>query len=296
MWKNLRRISGEYFMREKFAIYKKLFLSSAALGAFAAPIALSPAQAAPSQSHLQSGAPAASFEIISIKPTNPNRPTPTGTFTYPGGRIIITNYSLKVLIHEAYSIDDDQISGGPGWTSDERYDIEAIPPTSSGASKFSPATRKTPPSPEMLLMLQCLLADRFQLKLRTDTKIGRGYALVVGAHGARLTETKNHDAFKVVSYGHTGKPDVPDIIDAENASMPMFAAWLGRDLKCPVLDQTGISGNFDFKFEYASDESASDAGPSLFSAIQESLGLKLVSIKVPVETFIIEHAEKPSPN
>jgi len=283
-------------MREKFGIYKKLFLSAATLGVFAAPIVLSPAQAAPSQPQLQSVAPAASFEIISIKPTNPNRPTPTGTFTYPGGRIIITNYSLKMLIHEAYSIDDDQISGGPGWTSDERYDIEAIPPASSEASKFSPATRKTPPSPEMLLMLQSLLTDRFQLKLRTDTKMGRGYALVVGAHGAKLTETKNHDAFKVVSYGRTGKADRPDFFDAENASMPMLAARLASIFRCPVLDQTGINGNFDFKFEFAADDAESDSGPSIFTVIQESLGLKLVSIKTPVEILIIERAEKPSPN
>lgn len=261
------------------------------------PIGFSPAQGASGQPQPQSVTPpAANFDIISIKPTNPNRRTPIGTFTYPGGRVIITNYSLKMLIQEAYGVNDDQISGGPGWTSDERYDIEGIPPTSSEASKFSPASRKTPPSPQMLLMLQSLLADRFQLKLRTDTKMGRGYALVVGAHGAKLTETKNHDAFKVVSYGRTDKVDRPDYIDAENASMPMFARWLADNFHCPVLDQTGIRGDFDFKFDYASDTSEPDTGPSLFSVIQEQLGLKLVSIKTPVEILIIDHAEKPSPN
>ena len=278
-------------------IHTKLFLGVGAIAAVAVTFALCTAQAAPIRSQPQTPAqPTPSFEIISIKPTNPNGRTPIGTFTYPGGRIIITNYSLRMLIHEAYNVNDDQISGGANWTSEERYDIEAIPPATSDASKFSPAYPKIPPSPEMRLMLRSLLADRFQLKLRTETKMGRGYALVVGAHGAKLTETKNHDAFKVVSFGHTGKADRPDFINAENASMSMFAVWLARNFHCPVLDQTGIDGNFDFKFEFASNDVGSDSGPSLFTMIQEQLGLKLVSIKAPVESFIIDHAEKPSPN
>src|ERR1017187_7008649 len=283
-------------LRNAFGIRRKIFLSATLLVALAIPIAFSPARATASQAQSQAATPLTpTFEVASIKPTNPQTRA-IGMFTYPGGRMIITKYTLKMLIHEAYGVNDSQISGGPTWTNEEMYDVEAIPPASSEASKFSPPTRKTAPTPEMLLMLRSLLADRFQLKLHKDSKLGPGFALVVGSHGAILNETKNHDAFKVVSYGRTDKADRPDVIDAENASMPMFAAWLAREFQCPVLDQTGIKGDFDFKFEYASDTSEPDSGPSLSSVIQEQLGLKLVSIKAPVEILVIDHAEKPSSN
>jgi uncharacterized protein (TIGR03435 family) len=282
--------------RAMFGIRRKLLLNAAAFVALAAPLVFGFAQAMQIRAQSQAGAlPAPTFEVVSLKPTNPQTRA-IGMFTYPGGRLIITKYTLKMLIHEPYGVNDSQISGGPTWTNEEMYDVEAIPPASSEASKFSPPTRKTAPTPEMLLMLRSLLADRFQLKLHKDSKLGPGFALVVGSHGAKLNETKNHDAFKVVSSGRTDKADRPDVIDAENASMSMFAAWLAREFRCPVLDQTGIKGDFDFKFEYASDTSEPDSGPSLFSVIQEQLGLKLVSIKAPVEILVIDHAEKPSPN
>lgn len=241
-------------------------------------------------------APTPAFDVASIKPTDPNRPGPIGTATYPGGKLIITQYTLKMLIHEAYGVQDDQISGGARWMGEDRYDLEAVPPASSDASKFNPPTRKTPPTAEMLLMLRALLADRFQLKIHTESKIGKGYALVVAAHGAKLTGTKNPDAFRVVGYGHTGNPERPEYMQGENASMSMLAAKLATNLRCPVLDQTGIKGDFDFKFEYAEDDTQEDSGPSIFSAIQEQLGLKLVPAKAPVEIIVIDHAEKPSAN
>jgi uncharacterized protein (TIGR03435 family) len=273
---------------------KSFFLSTLALLSFVAPVAHGRAQSTPTQAQTSSP-PSPTFEVASIKPANPQTRN-VGTSTYPGGRLVITNYTLRMLIHEAYSVNDNQISGGPNWTGEELYEVEAIPPASSESSKFSPATPKTPPTAEMLVMLRNLLADRFQLKLHSESKVGSGFALVVGAHDAKLTETKNHEAFKVVSYGRTGKTGLPDFIDAENASMSMFAAWLARTYRCPVLDQTGIKGDFDFKFEYASDTSEPDSGPSLFSVIQEQLGLKLVSIKAPIEILVIDHVEKPSGN
>jgi bla regulator protein blaR1 len=260
--------------------------------AIAAGAIVAPAKQTQSQT---SAPPTPAFEVASIKPTN-SQTRVIGMFTYPGGKLSIIRYTLKMLIHDAYSINDNQISGGPNWINEDLYNVEAIAPAAAETSKFSPASPKTPPPPEMLLMLRTLLADRFQLKLHTESKMGSGFALVVAPHGAKLTETKNHDAFKVVSSGRTGKVERPDLIDAENASMAMFAAWLANAYRCPVLDQTGIKGDFDFKFEYASDTSEPDTGPSLFSVIQEQLGLKLVSIKAPIEILVIDHVEKPSPN
>jgi bla regulator protein blaR1 len=273
-----------------------LFLSALGLVIVAAPVMRGRAQSTPIPAQPQaSSLPSPTFEVASIKPTNPQTRS-IGMFTYPGGKLIITKYTLKMLIHEAYGVNDNQISGGANWTSEELYDVEAIPLASSESSKFSPATPKTPPTAEMLMMLRNLLADRFQLKLHSESKLGSGFALVVGAHGAKLNETKNPDAFKVVSSGHTGKAELPDFIHAENASMSMFAAWLARAYRCPVLDETGIKGDFDFRFEYASGDSESDSGPALFTVIQDQLGLKLVSRKAPIEILVIDHVEKPSGN
>jgi uncharacterized protein (TIGR03435 family) len=275
---------------------RKLFRGAIGLVAIAAPIVFGVGHATPGSAQLQATVPPApTFEIASIKPTNPQTRV-IGMFTYPRGKLVVTQYTLKMLIHDAYSVNDYQISGGARWTDEEPYDIETIPPASSEASKFSPPTPKAPPSTEMLLMLRNLLADRFQLKFHMETKMGPGYALVIASHGPKLEETKNHNAFRVVGSGRTGNSERPAYISGENASMSMLAASLAREFRCPVLDQTELKGDFDFKFEFARDDTQSDSGPSLFTAIQEQLGLKLARIKAPVEILVIDRAEKPSPN
>lgn len=233
------------------------------------------------------------FEVASIHPTSPDSRDSIDVHNHPGGRIEITKFTLKMLIEVAYGLQRYQITGGPRWTDEQRFYIVAKPPDSSAAAKFMPPTPKTPLIREQLQMLRNLLAERFQLKFHIETKEGPAYALQVAAKGARLTETKNHDAFRVVGGGRTGQPDRPDFIFADNASMAMLAARLSDYLRGPVLDQTGINGDFDFKVEYAADE-ADAAGPSLNSALQETIGLKLVAIKAPAETYVIDSAEKPN--
>ena len=170
-------------------------------------------------------------------------------------------------------------------------------PASSQASKFSPSTPKTPPSPEILQMLRTLLADRFQLQVHRETKEGRGFVLVTVGKGPKLSEAKDHDAFRVVSGGTTGKPQAPDFMKGINASMALFAKRLSEFLRCPVLDQTSLEGDFDFEFEFTANDSQSEiAGPSLSSAIQTQLGLKLAPSKVPVEIIVIDRAQKPTEN
>jgi uncharacterized protein (TIGR03435 family) len=104
------------------------------------------------------------FEVATVKPTDLNT-GPFGMFTHPGGRLTITQLTLKTIIQEAYELNRFQVSGGPKWLDEDRHDIVAKPPACSESSKFSPPTIKTPPTREMLLMLQALLADRFQLRL-----------------------------------------------------------------------------------------------------------------------------------
>jgi uncharacterized protein (TIGR03435 family) len=244
----------------------------------------------------QSAPPAPAFEVASVNPTSPVSRDSIGLSTYPGGRIKVTKFTLNMLIQQAYGVNQYQVSGGPRWVDQDRFDIVAKPPESSEASKFNPPTPKTRPTQEQLLMLQTLLADRFHLKIHKESKEGPAYAMLVAAKGARLSETKNHDAYRYVGGGRTGNAERPDFINGENASMAMLATRLADYFRCPVLDRTGLRGDFDFKVEFAADEAETGAGPSLIPALQEQLGLKLVATKAPGEALVIDHAEKPAGN
>jgi uncharacterized protein (TIGR03435 family) len=234
------------------------------------------------------------FEVASIKLSSAQERN-IGMSTFPGGRVTITNYTLRMLIHEAYSVQDFEISGGSGWADNERYSIVAKPPASSESSKIHPTNPKLPPPQEERLMLRTLLADRFQLKIHWETKDGPVLALIVGNKGPKLKEPKDKDAFPVVVYGRTGKTDLPDYLEGQNASMTLLAARMAGFLRRPVLDQTGLKGSFDFHFAYSGDDSQSDTGPSLIGGVEE-IGLKLVATKGPVARLVIDHAEKPSEN
>lgn len=239
---------------------------------------------------------APAFEVATVKPSvlTPGIPVGMGLFTYPGGRINASRLTLRALIEVAYGLEDHQLSGGPNWADNDRWDIIAQPPADSEASKFNPPSIKTPPTNEMLRMLQALLEERFQLKFRKETKEASGYALLATEKGAKLNPPKDPDEFRVVAYGRTGKTDRPDYLEGHNASMDRLALWLAGSLHRPVLNQTGIAGDFDFHVEYAG--GLSDSGASLFTALQEDLGLKLVTTKAPTEFWIIESASRPTEN
>jgi uncharacterized protein (TIGR03435 family) len=186
-----------------------------------------------------------------------------GLSTFPGGRIVAANYTLRMLIHDAYSLEMYQILGGPRWADEDPYHVEAKPPATSESSKWLPANFKTPPNPEMRQMLQTLLADRFQLKVHRETKQESVYALVVAKGGPQLKEpTTAKQPF--VSFGATGsmgKEAATELVFGQNATMAQFVVRLATLLKRPVLDQTGIRGNFDFKVEYAAVETQSEKLP-----------------------------------
>jgi uncharacterized protein (TIGR03435 family) len=238
--------------------------------------------------HAQSPA----FEVASIKPTDPQEHL-IAVQTSPGGRIKVTNYTLKMLIHDAYTVQDFQISSGPPWTTQERYTILATPPADS------PSTRITAVSKQLLedqrQMLRTLLETRFHLAVHNETKEGSVLTLSLLRGGAKLQPPKDKDAYSAVGYGTTDIPDRPEFLQGYNASMAIFAARLSGLLKRPVIDETGLTGNFDFKIEFAGDLAEPSGGPSLFTAIQQ-LGLKLIPAKRPITHLIIDHAEKPSGN
>jgi bla regulator protein blaR1 len=215
------------------------------------------------------------FEVASIKRSDPSH---IGAQTYfvPGGKFTALTAPLKSLVCFAYQLRDHQVAGGPGWIDSEPFDISA--------KAEVPASYD-----EIRIMLQTLLADRFQLKFHRETKEQPVYALVLAKNGPKLQEVKNEG--RGVGSGARGR------INGNGADMATLATVLADKLGRSVIDRTGLKGVYDFLLTWTPDEvRADDPGPSLFTAIQEQLGLKLESTKGPVEVLVIDHAEKPSEN
>jgi uncharacterized protein (TIGR03435 family) len=233
------------------------------------------------------------FEVASVKPASPQARM-IGILTYPGGRITVSLYTLEMLIEEAFDIQSFQVAGGPRWIHDDRYEIDARAPASSKSSKANPPYPKAPPNEEQRLMLQSLLADRFQLKYHRETKEGPVYLLVRGNKALKLQDAKDQNDYPWVGSPEGGGLSANGMAGV-NATMPLLAARLSPYLKHPVLDQTSLKGSFDFKFQYSSDDPHPDLISSILASVQ-ALGLKLEAAKGPVETIVIDHAEKPSEN
>ena len=224
----------------------------------------------------QTGAtPAAQFEVASIKPsTAPGTRGPT-IYNPTHERFAIDRITTKDLIAYAYDVRDFQITGGPGWVGSEEYDVVAKPQGEASGERI-------------LAMARSLLAERFNLRLHHESKEMPVFALVVAKGGPRLHPTVG-----------TGGPEVRGgrgRLIARKVTTGMIGSQLaGRVLGRAVIDRTGIAGEFDINLEWTPDESP-DLGPSIFTALQEQLGLKLEPTRAPVEVLVIDHVERPSAN
>ena len=222
------------------------------------------------------------FDAASIKPSNPDS-VGGSTFSFTsGGGFAATNATLKGLIESAYDVRDFQISGGPGWLDSDRYDLTAK--SSPGASGTTNETRQR---------LQSLLSERFQLRVHRETKDLPEYALVVGKGGAKLREGEPAN-------GPAGIQRECGRMTGTGASIANLTVYLSRQLDRPAVDKTDLAGRYDFQFSWTPDSGpcagASSDAPSLFTALQEELGLKLESTKGPVEVIVVDGAEKASAN
>lgn len=242
----------------------------------------------------QSAAGLPSFDVASVKPAGPQEnPLGRGIFTFPGGRIAAYKCPLEKLIEEAFSLQPFQISGGPGWVREDRYNIEAKPPASSKLSMSTPSP-KAPLEDEQRQMLQTLLVDRFQLKYHREAKDGPVYLLIRGNKDLKLQDAKNKGDFHWAG-SLEGAAISGDGLAGENESMEDLAKRLSPYLGHPVLDRTGLKGFYDFRYEYRTDDARPDVISSILASVQ-GLGLKLEAGRGPVETLVIDHAEKPSEN
>jgi uncharacterized protein (TIGR03435 family) len=247
----------------------------------------------------QPAAPA--FEVASVKPSPPDARGSTYNFTNGGG-LTVQNGTLRGIIEMAYDVRDFQISGGPAWLDTARFDIFAK--SAAGDPQMQTATRQERIA-ESRRRLQTLLAERFQLKVHPETKQLPVFALVVGKNGSKLKNLADvaADAGGGISSG-CGR------MTGTRTQMANLALVLSRQLGRPVLDRTGLTGRYDFQMEWTPDNGpcaapadgaspgagSSTDGPSIFTALQEQLGLKLDSTKAPVEIVVVDHAEKAEGN
>lgn len=226
------------------------------------------------------------FEVFSIKPSR-NQGRPSALFLPGGERFSATNAVLIALIMVAYDADPSQISGKAlDAFRSESYDVEA---------RAEHAVSRE----QMKLMLQASLADRFKLRLHRETKVLPVYALVVGKGGPKFRE--GNGGAESGGRGSDGQ------YIFRNISMLHFALGLGKGLDRPIIDRTGLAGTYDFELAFTPEVAGqgdrngrergpNPGGPSLFTALQEQLGLRLESQRAPIEFLIVDHVEKPTEN
>jgi uncharacterized protein (TIGR03435 family) len=226
------------------------------------------------------------FEAASVKPSDPARPE--SFWKVSPGRLTVQNMSLKSLIMAFYKVQQFQVTGGPKWIDSDRFDILA----KLADDAAGPSPRGPEGAARLIAAAQALLADRFHLVVREETRPISGYSLVIAKSGFKLKPAEGDGSSTV----RTGR----GTLRASALSMERFATSLSTIVDTPVVDGTGLRGGFDFTLEWVPDEMADSTGtparPTLYTALQESLGLKLESRKVPVPVFVVERAERPESN
>ena len=208
----------------------------------------------------------------------------------PPGRFSAWCVSVWQLIYNAYDARFiDEPAGLPAWAKSVPFDVQAKMDdvTTLALQKLS----RDEENKQRQLMLQSLLADRFKLRVHNETREQPIYDLVVAKGGPKLKPWPPGVQTKGASWGRSE-------IRIEGWPIERFASSLDGMVGRPVFDKTGLRGNYDIDLKWTpeDEQGAPDAGPSLLTAIQEQLGLKLVPTKGPVVTFVVDHVERPSEN
>ena len=247
------------------------------------------AQATVSERSVSAETPPA-YEVISVKPSKPS--CDVMSFNSPPGRLTIRCYDLRRLLYIAYSINlDAKIPGMPRWGDSAHFDIDAK--ADEAMTDAMSRLNEREQTNQRQRMLQAILADRFKLTVRAETREGPVYNLIVAKDGFRLKsapESERSDDY--YSWGR-GR------IVVRKGPIASFVYCLSDGLAGrTVIDKTGLSGNYDIDLTWTPDDqpATADSGPSIFTALEEQLGLKLVPAKGPVDVFVIDHVERPSAN
>jgi uncharacterized protein (TIGR03435 family) len=240
-----------------------------------------------------------SFEVASVKPNVSGEGYMDGT---PGGRFIATGVPLRMLIIEAYNVRGVQVIGGPNWMNSERWDVEGKPKAGDVAAP-PPTVRDPGVTSRESLMLQSLLEDRFQLKSHRETRELPVYELTVAKNGPKL---------KTSTGVPSGRPRMRmsrGTLEAYETSLAGVVRFLSNQVDRMLIDRTGLQGLYDINLKWdpearrpvAPDGAAPGVEPtpnqpSIFTAVQEQLGLKLEAAKAPVEVLVIDSVQRPTEN
>jgi uncharacterized protein (TIGR03435 family) len=247
------------------------------------------------------------FEVASVKP-NKSGSQNSNMELHPGGRITGTNVALGGLLRTVFNLQPHQLVNAPDWIDTDRFDIEA-----KADREYS--AREDAPAPELLAMLRNLFADRFKLVVHREQREMPAYVLVnaktdgtLGPQMRRSDIDCEAEAARAFAAKRGGAPPGQKPIVRCRIStsagrivgtgttitelMRRLSASLGR----AVVDRTGLSGSFDLELQWSPDQTADTPGPSLFTAIQEQLGLKLESQRAPVEVLVIDSISQPTPD
>jgi uncharacterized protein (TIGR03435 family) len=204
------------------------------------------------------------------------------------GRFTTVNVPLGPTLQFAFGIPESQIDGIPSSLSSKKFDIEARSDPSIDAQLKSLPSDQAKAAKRR--MIQTLLAERFKLESHTETRQLPIYNLVVSKNGTTLHPSKKSHAYNVRR----------NRFSDEGAPMAVLAEQLAEVLGRPVFDKTGLTAQYDINLSWTPDSAANptsdSAGPDIFTAIQEQLGLKLEAAKGPVEILVVDHIEEPTPN
>jgi bla regulator protein blaR1 len=239
---------------------------------------------------------AESFDVATIKP-NAESDNRVMIGLQPGGRFTASGINVKHLIGQAYDVRDFQISGGPGWISSDRWEINA---------KAEGLPDRVPPG-ALRPYLKSLLEDRFKLRTHTETKEMPVYALVIAKNGPKLNAAQDGSGPGPMIRMGRGQ------FDGKRMAMSMLVNQLAQQLGRTVIDKTGLTDQYDIVLNWTPEpgqgggpfggppppyaiQAADSSGPSIFTALQEQLGLRLESQKGPVPILVIDSIEKPSEN
>ena len=250
------------------------------------------------------------FEVVSIKRTDPNDTRPGADFSaMPGGRLLARNNAVLNFITNAFGVPNYTVIGGPAWMREDRYDLDA-----RAAGEASRA--------DVMLMLQTLLADRFQFRMHRETRDLPAYVLTVARGGAKLTRSKDggcveRDPSKPIPPPAPGAAASPLCGNnnmnsrmkppymtwtAVRIDMPRVVGALANYFRRPVVDRTGLTGFYDIQIDLpplspaTSPDGGPDSGPSVFTVLQEQLGLRVEEGQGPVEVLVVDRLERPTEN
>jgi uncharacterized protein (TIGR03435 family) len=233
------------------------------------------------------------FDVASIHPHTPLPHEHNHIWSSAGdGNFRTVNISLKALIQYAFDMPESRIIDAPAWTTSQFFDIEA-----KSGDALNQRLHDLPSNqgkPIKLAMIQSLLADRFGLKTHREQRDLPIYALVVAKSGSKLTPAKSGGL--LINHWNNR-------FSAQGITLPMLAQELARDAGRVIIDNTGITGRFDIDLRWQPDDAPpvrlngeETSLPSLFTALQEQLGLRLEPQKGPVEVLVVDDVHQPSAN